>query len=330
MLAFFAALGDIRLLFPLVGWLVLGSRAEGTCLLLSASSCNILYTCTIMSERGRSYAFLYSHSCVVAGFSSSLASKKLVEGGGEPNGKPRPCDVLLVLCKEAPDLADLVERMQSSTEAGVSLNVYSTSVPSERGSAGRTERKKVDLEVKKEQSTQVGGDPNEPIVISDGEDAAQDGLVRERKKKKKRVLMSDSKGEKAVTDRARKEGKTERDGSLKIGNAFPSELRSVPFEQQLYRSEEDREELSRWSEFDCEVELARRHEEIVRKNQREVLLGGGRGDKEASPSWWRRLLERRVGAFSEDEGEKGGNYLFGKDNEGSKNGGSREYTMRVQ
>ena len=168
-------------------------------------------------------------------------------------------------------------------------------------------------------------------MISDGEDAAPNGVVMgQKKKKKKRILVSDSERKKVVTDRTRDEGAVAAVDPLRIGITSSSGLRNVPVGQQLYRSEEDREELSRWSEFDREVELARRHEKMVRKNQREVLLGGGGGDKETSPSRWRRLLERRVGAFSEDEGEKGGGGSVGRDDEGSRNGGSWEYTTQVR
>ena len=103
----------------------------------------------IPGERGKFYAFSCSHFCIVAGFRGSLASEELV-GGKELSGESRPNEVPLVLRVEAPDLADLVERIQDSTEANVSSKVHSTLVPRERRLVEQTEKKKVGLEVKKE------------------------------------------------------------------------------------------------------------------------------------------------------------------------------------
>ena len=226
-------------------------------------------------------------------------------------------DPLAEVRREAPDLAEIAEKVRSDPLCPISRAI--TSPVGRKRSASRSSSNAL-LSVKRE-SIFPCCDADDPIVVSDDETREEPLQVSKQVSKGNKDRVSGSVSPTSVRSEAfRGDGLVEASTKNVVTNTEPdgvgdgtnwSEFLSpsgvMPSREDLYYDEADREKLASWAEFPREVELAKRYEIVLRDRQRQELLWDPLRSAAGSvgKGRLRSRLTRRVGNFSEEEGSEG-------------------------
>ena len=249
----------------------------------------------------------------VISFSQELSA----EGDREASSSTSFDSVLEGLRREAPDLAEIVEKVREPLpKVGDRTPVHLLrSSASKGGSTGRRRSAVVARSsVKKETLHCPPCDATNPIVISDGEEEEKEaekagGIDSSKEGRASRQSSSRGgsppplNGSRSSSSNASVEevSASSKEISSTVSSSRVSESAAGPSlafsREDLYYDDADRAELSTWAEFPREAELTRRYELVVRSRQREELLGNAESPQN-TPEAKRKRLARRVGRFS--------------------------------